>query len=75
MDFKAIGLLTLVVGCAGPGEAIDVISTSPASVALEYTHSYSFELGETVKAAEAAAAAAAAVSAPPCRPARRWSRC
>jgi hypothetical protein len=52
MDFKAIGLLTLVVGCAGPGETIDVISTSPASVALEYTHSYSFELGETVKAAE-----------------------
>jgi hypothetical protein len=45
-------IFILLAGCAGPGETIDVISSSPATVALEYTHSYSFELGETVKAAE-----------------------
>lgn len=30
-----------------------MVSSSPAAVSLEYTHSYSFELGETVRAAEA----------------------
>ena len=45
------GVLTLG-GCASPGETIDLVQSTPTSVALEYTHSYSFELGETIKAAE-----------------------
>ena len=51
-EYEIEVLLAALTGCAGPGETIDVISSSPATVALEYTHSYSFELGETVKAAE-----------------------
>lgn len=41
-----------ILACGGPGSTIDVVSANAASVALEYTHSYSSELGETVKAAE-----------------------
>src|SRR5262245_23355317 len=46
-----VGLLS---ACASPGSTIDVISQNEATVALEYTHSYSFELGETIKRAERA---------------------
>jgi hypothetical protein len=52
VNFRALLAAITVAGCAGPGDTIDVISSTPAAVALEYTHSYSFELGETVKAAE-----------------------
>jgi len=41
-----------LMSCAAPGETIDLIQATQSTVALEYTHSYSFELGETIKAAE-----------------------
>jgi hypothetical protein len=44
--------LMAVAGCASPGSTISLVSASPAAVTLEYTHSYSFELGETIRAAE-----------------------
>ena len=41
-----------LAGCASPGETVHLIQATPSTVVLEYTHSYSFELGETIKAAE-----------------------
>ena len=49
-----VSVVVPLIGCANPGETIDLISSNPASVAFQYTHSYSFELGETIKAAERA---------------------
>ena len=48
----AYSLGSVISGCASPGTTISLVQLTPSSVALEYTHSYSFELGETVKAAE-----------------------
>jgi len=42
----------VVGGCASPGETIDLIQSTPTSVALKYTHSYSFEFAEVLKMAE-----------------------
>lgn len=49
-----LAMTALLGACAEPGSTIDVISSNQAAVSLEYTHSYSFELGETIKAAERA---------------------
>lgn len=48
----SLAALLILMGCANPGETIRLISSNSATVALEYTHSYSFELGETIKVAE-----------------------
>ena len=50
--FLCVGLISVISGCASPGTTIDLIQSTPSSVALEYTHSYSFEFGETIKAGE-----------------------
>ena len=54
MNFRVILIVAPLSACANPGSTIDVISSNEAGVALEYTHSYSFELGETIKRAEGA---------------------
>lgn len=46
-------LLILAAGCSGPGGTVDIVSSTPASVTLEYTHSYSTELPAAVRIAEA----------------------
>lgn len=50
--FLSVGLMSVISGCASPGTTINLVQSTPSSVALEYTHSYSFELGETIKAGE-----------------------
>jgi hypothetical protein len=54
MKKASLFLLIMIAagGCAAPGETIELIQETPNTVALEYTHSYSFELGETIKRAE-----------------------
>lgn len=47
-----VPIIVILNGCASPGSTIHLISANSATVALQYTHSYSFELGETIKAAE-----------------------
>jgi hypothetical protein len=47
----AIGLLALSA-CASPGDTVTMVSSSPVAATFEYSHSYSFELGETIKVAE-----------------------
>jgi hypothetical protein len=46
-------LLACFAGCAAPGATLDLVQATPASIAIEYTHSYSTELGESLKRAEA----------------------
>lgn len=54
MKVSTTAFLILLSGCATPGSTIDLITANSSTVAYQYTHSYSFELGETIKAAEQA---------------------
>ncbi len=44
--------LALLAGCATPGSTLRVVGATPASVVIEYTHSYGSELNEAMAKAQ-----------------------